>query len=78
MRHHHAGSGNCLPDFGACVLDEENSVSRQLWYHHPLVKEVALILVIKTVAIVLIGKLYFSDPVDVSQPGSRVSEQLGL
>ncbi|WP_317928677.1 hypothetical protein [Halioxenophilus sp. WMMB6] len=53
-------------------------MSRQLWYHHPLVKEVALILVIKTVAIVLIGKLYFSDPVDVSQPGSRVSEQLGL
>lgn len=44
----------------------------------PLIRELTLVLIIKLVIIFTIKSLYFSDPVDISDPDLSISRQFGL
>ncbi|WP_430461247.1 cytochrome oxidase putative small subunit CydP [Thalassolituus sp. LLYu03] len=44
----------------------------------PLVRELAAVLVIKLALIFVIKALFFSDPVELTDPQDAVAQQLGL
>ena len=59
-------------------LSPDKGHKRSSIFGIPLVRELAWVLVIKLVVIFVIKWQFFSDPVDMSEPTSVISEQLGI
>ena len=51
---------------------------RRSLFSRPLIRELAAVLVIKLALIFAIKTVFFSDPVDMSDPQDAITQQFGL
>lgn len=54
------------------------TLSKQSIFRIPLVREIAIILVIKLVVIFTIKHFFFSNPVDMSNPEQKLMQKFGI